>query len=91
MNGTPIKVFDSFRRVWRWVYPVLVFAYADTPARRAWALTCGHTGRSGCDKCGIRGVRVLPSGEIVSFTVFVGYAGPTAAMVYDEAKHVRLS
>ena len=71
---------DSHRNVDREVYPVLVFAFADTPARRGWALTCGHSGRSGCDKCGIRGVKILPSGQELSSVSFLGYCEPAPAL-----------
>lgn len=78
VTGEPITVFDAHRRVYRKVYPVLVFAYADTPARRGWLLTCGASGRSGCDKCGIRGVRTLSDGTALTATRFLGYLEITA-------------
>ena len=80
MTGAPVTVYDSYRDVQRRVFPILVFAYADTPARRGWLLTCGASGRSGCDKCGTRGVRVLWDGTPLSTTRFLGFKGPTAAL-----------
>lgn len=91
VTGKPVKVWDSYRDMYRYVHPVLVFAYADTPARRSWLLGCGHTGRSGCDKCGIRGVRELTSGVPLGNTCFLGYSGSTLALVYDADKNVRFT
>lgn len=86
--GQTITVWDSHRGQHRRVSPVLAFAYADTPARRGWALTTGHTSRSGCDKCGLRSTRVLHNGDIVPFSAFTGYTAPAAAVAYDEDKAV---
>lgn len=90
ITGAPIKVWDSHRKKWRSVFPVLVFAYADTPARRGWALTTGHTGRSGCDKCGIRGIRILPGGIQLNWTAFAGFHHPCPAMVFYPQPKVSL-
>ena len=73
VRGAPITVWDSHRQVERKVFPILVFAFADTPARRTWALTTGHSGNSGCDKCFIRGVRELPDGTPLGWSAFCGY------------------
>ena len=78
-----ILVWDSHRQTTRRVLPLLVLAFADTPARRAWALTCGHTGRSGCDKCGVRSVRQGPHGEVYSSACFGGYAWHAPTLTYD--------
>lgn len=88
IRGNPIMVWDSFRKRWRKVFPVLVFAYADTPARRGWAMTTGHTGKSGCDKCGIRGVRKLPGGIVLTWTAFAGYFGKCPALLFGAKSKV---
>lgn len=88
VKGTPIRVWDSHRNSWRYVYPILVFAFADTPARRRWALTTGHTGKSGCDKCGIRGFRLLPSGIELNWTAFMGYSSPCPVLLFDAESKV---
>lgn len=88
--GKTVKVWDAYRNQYRQVAPVLAAAYADTPARRGWALATGHTGRSGCDKCGLRSTRLLPSGDTVGFGAFCGYSAPATALVYDEDKQVPL-
>ena len=89
MTGKGVEVWDSHRKQHRTVLPILVVAYADTPARRGWALTCGHTSRSGCDKCGLRSTRVLPNGDPISFSAFLGYDALTNGMVYDRETQVR--
>lgn len=83
-----VQVWDCQRNGYRRVLPILVVAYADTPARRGWLLSCGATCRSGCDKCGIRSTRTLPNGEKLSFSAFLGYEALTNGMVYDEADRV---
>lgn len=86
--GETVRAWDAYRNRYRQVAPVLTYAYADTPARRGWALTTGHTSRSGCDKCGLRSTRVLPTGETVNFSAFCGYTAPATALVYDEDREV---
>jgi len=88
LRGEPIEVWDPHRQRHRRVVPLLVAAFADTPARRAWALTTGHTCRSGCDKCGLRSTRLLPDGTGINFSAFLGYAALTNALVYDETTKV---
>lgn len=88
MVGETIKVWDCYRNRYRQVAPVLAYAYADTPARRGWALTSGHTSRSGCDKCGLRSTRVLPNGDTITSSAFCGYTAPATALVYDEDEQV---
>lgn len=88
VSGEPIKVWDSYRRQYREVFPILVFAFADTPARRGWALTTGHTGFRGCDKCGIRGVRTLSSGVKLNFTAFCGYCEKVPVLARDALNKV---
>lgn len=88
IRGTPIKVFDSYRRCHREVFPIFVLAFADTPARRGWLLSTGHTSRSGCDKCGIRSVRKLPGGGTLDFNGFAGYTAAVPAKVYDSDDEV---
>lgn len=89
VTGDAFTIWDSFRQRERRVHPVLMFAFADTPARRCWALTCGHSGRSGCDKCGIRGTKDPSAGEDDSNpTVFAGYSRDTPALLWIEALQV---
>ena len=75
-----VPVYDVFRAEQREVVPVLALAHADTPARAAWAATCGHTGRSGCDRCAIRGTRQLADGTPTPSTVFRGYDAPAPTL-----------
>lgn len=91
VEGSCIKVWDSHRNVYRFVKPVVVVAYADTPARRGWALTCGHTSRSGCDKCGLRSTRTMFDGTETPTNVFTGYIANAKALVFDVQQGVRLA
>ena len=88
VRGDPIEVYDSYRKKLRKVFPVFVFAFADTPARRSWNLTIGATGFSGCDKCGIRGTRSLPDDVEIGWTAFIGYKRPCEAVVLNADKKV---
>ena len=63
--------------------PVLLLAFADTPQRRAWALTCGHSGRTGCDKCGLRASRFGADGFAYNNNCFRGYADLAQTMTFD--------
>lgn len=90
VRGAPIRVWDSHRKKYRLVFPVLVFAFADTPARRSWALTIGHTGFRGCDKCSIKGIRKLPDGTTLGWTAFCGYYRECHAAVLEEGAKVRI-
>lgn len=59
---------------------MIILAFADTPARRSWAMTCGHSGRSGCDKCFIRGdVR-----EGQRHVTFGGYVDAAPAALFSD-------
>ena len=69
-----ITVWDSHHKAYRFVLPVLLLAFADTPQRRAWALKCGHSGRTGCDKCGLRATRHGADGMEYASNCFRGYA-----------------
>lgn len=91
VRGAPITVWDSHRQVERKVFPILVFAFADTPARRSWALTTGHSGNSGCDKCFIRGVRELPDGTPLRWSAFCGYYRECPAVYLEPDPVVSLS
>lgn len=84
VTGCPIEVFDCHRRRNRYVYPIFVFAFADTPARRGWLLTTGHTSKSGCDRCGLVSTRTLPCGTQIGFNGFTGYTAPTRARYWDD-------
>jgi hypothetical protein len=79
-----LHVWDSFRQRRRKIVPILTLAFADTPARRAWNLTCGHCGRSGCDKCGIRGTRVVDEdGNGFGPTRFLGCASDAPTLSFN--------
>lgn len=85
-SGKPIRVWDSHKKKWRQVYPIFLFAFADTPARRMWALTTGHTGNRGCDKCGLRGLRLLPDGFKLGWSAWAGFCSPCEAMILNKDK-----
>jgi hypothetical protein len=53
--------------------------------RRAWALTCGHSGRTGCDKCGLRSTRRVPDGTEYSSNCFGGYSARAPTVTFDTA------
>ena len=88
MTGNAITVYDIYVGEYKEVHPRLVYAVADTPARRGWALTTGHTSLSGCDKCGLRSTRELPSGDLVQFSAFAGYRDPAPALKWNLASRV---
>lgn len=88
VHGSGIRVWDPFRQRVREVFPVFMFAIADTPARKCWLLTTSHNSRSGCDKCGIRSGRELPGGYITGYQAFAGYGEKTTAVDYDADKQV---
>lgn len=83
VKGSGIRVWDPYRKVVREVFPILFFAVADTPARKCLLLTSSHNCRSGCDKCGIRAGRTLPSGDVTSSQAFAGYGRKTQAVEYS--------
>lgn len=89
VRGNPIRVYDSYRKRFRDVFPVFACAFADTPARRGWLLTTGHTSQSGCDRCGLRSVRTLPCGTPLDFNGFTGYTHPELARVFNKDTNVR--
>ena len=70
----------------RKVVPLLVMAFADTPARATWALTCGHSGRSGCDKCSMPSTRTLADGTIIHYNIYRAYIAAVLAYVYAGAR-----
>lgn len=85
LRGTKlVPVWDSYRKKERHVLPVLMFGQADTPFRAAWALTCGHSGRSGCDACSLRSTRCGPDGQEYSFNVYGGYTVPAPTLAFGE-------
>lgn len=88
VHGVPIIVWDSHKNKHRKVYPILVFAFADTPARRSWALTTGHTGFRGCDKCGLIGFRQVTEEVTLKWTAFAGYCNKCRAVVLPPGSEV---
>lgn len=79
-----MRVYDVYRKRYRSVVPVFALAFADTPFRAAWALTCGHSGRSGCDKCALRSTRGATDGEQYTHNVFGGYTDLAPTLNFDE-------
>jgi hypothetical protein len=79
-----MNIWDPVARKYRKVHPVLVLAQADTPFRAIWALLCGHSSRSGCDKCFIRGTMKGPGGEKWGATRFGGYTSPAPTLTFDD-------
>ena len=77
-----MEVFDPCLQKVRKVVPVLAIAYADTPARAKLALTPGHSGRTPCDKCGVRSVRTLSDGHVIKFNALRGYIASTHALIF---------
>lgn len=88
MEGNSISVWDSHAGKSKQVYPVLVYAFGDTPARRGWLLGTSHVSRSGCDRCGVRSVRELPSGIPTMSSAFAGYKDPAPALKWNLASRV---
>lgn len=80
-------MFDSYHNKVRKVVPILALCYADTPARSKLALTPGHSGRTPCDKCGIRSVRRLSTGQVLTHNAELGYDPPTHALMLRTREH----
>lgn len=91
VEGDAIEFFDIHRQKTRKVFPIFVFAFADTPARRGWLLTTGHNSKSGCDKCGLRSTKTLPNGAPIGFPGFTAYTAPAEAQYFDEHLQVLYS
>lgn len=84
VKGTPLIVWDSWRRTHRPIFPVLALAFQDTPWRSMWALTTGHSGLSGCDLCFQRGSTMLESGERLGSVRWLGCHHPAPFCAFDE-------
>ena len=82
-NNITVQVHSESGEIhFRKVVPLLVMAFADTPARATWALTCGHSGRSGCDKCFMPSTRMLADGTQIHFNIYRAYVDAVLAYVY---------
>jgi hypothetical protein len=84
VTGKFMNIWDPVARKFRKVHLVLALAQADTPFRAIWALLCGHSSRTGCDKCFLRGTKKGPNAEAWGATRFGGYSQHAPTLVFDD-------
>lgn len=84
VKGTPIIVWGSWTRAHRPIFPVLAFAFQDTPWRSMWALTSGHSGASGCDFCFQRGSTTNDKGDRLGAVRWLGCYHSSPFCIFDE-------
>jgi hypothetical protein len=84
VTGKSMNIWDPVARKFRKVHLVLALAQADTPFRAIWALLCGHSSRTGCDKCFLRGTKKGPNAEAWGATRFGGYSQHAPTLVFDD-------